>query len=181
MRSRVLIVVLVAAVALLAYGLFGLALPPPDRVDGRLPRAIGGGTFEASGVAYVPGTNGVLFVDDATHREIFWMELAADGRQLSPATRVPLGADVADLEGMTFDGTSFYVVGSQSKTFGYEGDGLVRFRFDPGTRRIEAVETIQGVKAWLAQHVAELKGTERIIGDTALNIEAIAWDPHGRG
>ena len=145
----------------------------------RPPQSIAGGTFEASGVAHVPGTSGVLFVDDGRNREIFWMEVGADGSQKSPALRVPLAADITDLEGITSDGTSFYVVGSQSKFKGFEGDGLVRFKFDSRTRRTEGVERIQGLKAWLAAHVPELKGTARTLGDAALNIEGVAWDPQG--
>jgi hypothetical protein len=141
------------------------------------PQRIVGGTFEASGVAHVAGTSGVLFVDDGRERDIFWMELDAAGRQRSAAVRVALGADVTDLEGITSDGTRFYVVGSQSKHTGVDGDGLVRFRFDPQTRRTGDVERIRGLKAWLAGRVPELKGTARILGDAALNIEGIAWDP----
>jgi hypothetical protein len=145
----------------------------------RPPQSIAGGKFEASGVTHVAGTSGVLFVDDGRKREIFWMELAADGRQKGPAVRVPLAADITDLEGITSDGPNFYVVGSQSKTSGFDGDGLVRFKFDPQTRRTHAVERIQGLKAWLAAHVAELRGAAQSIGDAALNIEAVAWDPRG--
>ena len=141
------------------------------------PRQIAGGVFEASGVVHVPGTAGVLFVDDGRTREIFWMELDADGRQRAPAVPVPLGADVTDLEGISTDGDRFYVVGSQSKRTGFDGDGLVRFRFDPRTRRTSDVERIRGLKAWLADHVRELNGTARRLGDEVLNIEAIAWDP----
>jgi hypothetical protein len=127
----------------------------------RPPQSIAGGRFEASGVAHVPGTSGVLFVDDGRNREIFWMEVGADGSQKSPAVRVPLAADITDLEGITTDGASFYVVGSQSKSKGFE------------------VERIQGLKAWLAAHVPELKGAAQVVGDTALNIEGLAWDPRG--
>jgi hypothetical protein len=145
----------------------------------RPPQSIAGGTFEASGVAHVPGTSGVLFVDDGRNREIFWMEVGADGSQKSPAVRVPLAAEITDLEGITTDGASFYVVGSQSKSKGFDGDGLVRFKFDPRTRRTGAVERIQGLKAWLAAHVPELKGAAQVVGDAALNIEGLAWDPRG--
>jgi hypothetical protein len=141
------------------------------------PQPIAGGRFEASGVAHVPGTAGVLFVDDGRRREIFFMELHPDGRQRSRAARVPLGADVTDLEGITSDGSRFYVVGSQSKTTGFDGDGLVRFRFESQNRRVADVERIRGLKAWLADRVPELKGTAKVLGDEALNIEAIAWDP----
>ena len=145
--------------------------------SGSSPQPIAGGRFEASGVAHVPGTAGVLFVDDSRTREIMWMELDAAGRQRAAAVPVPLGADVTDLEGITWDGNRFYVVGSQSKKAGYDGDGIVRFHFDPRTRRVSGVERIRGLKGWLAEHVAELTGTARIVGDQALNIEGLAWDP----
>src|SRR3712207_2160569 len=45
----------------------GFVAPPLTPFDG--------GTFEASGVAHVPGTDGVLFVDDGRWEEIFWMRV----------------------------------------------------------------------------------------------------------
>ena len=145
--------------------------------DSTSPRLIAGGNFEASGVAAVPGSNTVLFVDDGRTREIFLMELDSTGRQRGDAATIRIAADVTDLEGITTDGTHHYVVGSQSKKTGFEGDGLVRFTYDKGRRAITGVERIQGLKAWLAANVAELKGTERRTGDDVLNIEALAWDP----
>lgn len=152
-------------------------VPAPLSAD---PRPIAGGRFEASGVARVPGTNQLLFVDDGRAREIFLMELAADGSQRGAAHPIALGADVTDLEGITSDGRHFYAVGSQSKKTGFDGDGLVRFTFDTVTRRISGVERIQGLKAWLAANVAELRGTEKLVGDEVLNIEGLAWDPRAR-
>ena len=148
--------------------------------DSAAPRAIAGGRFEASGVAHVPGSNQLLFVDDGRTREIFVMELAADGTQKGKAVPVPLAAEVTDLEGITSDGRHFYVVGSQSKTTGFEGDGLVRFSYDPATRKTDRVERIERLKAWLAANVAELRGTEQRVGDHVLNVEGLAWDPVGR-
>ena len=148
-------------------------------IDAAAPRAIAGGRFEASGVAHVPGSNQLLFVDDGRPREIFLMELTADGSQQGNAVPVPLAADVTDLEGITSDGSHFYVVGSQSKTSGFEGDGLVRFTFDPKTRQAGRVERIQGLKEWLAANVAEFQGTAARLGDEVLNIEGLAWDPRG--
>jgi hypothetical protein len=139
---------------------------------------IDGGRFEASGVAHVPGTNQVLFVDDESRRKVFLMELLPDGTQKQAVTSVSLAADVTDPEGITFDGRHFYVVGSQSKRDGYDGDGLVRFVFD-AQHEIRNEERIQGLKAWLAAHVAELRGAERRSGDDVLNIEGLAWDPRG--
>lgn len=178
MRKMIPLAGLVAVVALFLYAVTQGSGQAGRSRDART-RAIAGGFFEASGVAYVPGTAGVLFVDDASNREIYWMEVSGDGAQKAPALRIPLAADVTDLEGITFDGASFYVVGSQSKRSGFQGDGLVRFKFDAKTRRTDAVERIPGLKAWLAANVPELKGTAQRIGDHVLNIEGIAWDPRG--
>ena len=150
----------------------------PTKADD--PRAIAGGRFEASGVVQVRGTNQLLFVDDDHPREVFLMQLAADGSQRGPALPIALGADVTDLEGITSDGRYFYAVGSQSKRTGFDGDGLVRFTYDPATRRVGGLERIQGLKAWLAANVAELRGTEALLGDDVLNIEGLAWDPRGQ-
>ncbi|HWL40156.1 MAG TPA: DUF3616 domain-containing protein [Gemmatimonadaceae bacterium] len=166
-----------AGAAVVAIGAaIWLARMDPGMDSGALP-VIAGGLFEASGVAHVPGTNQLLFVDDGQTREIFMMELGPDGKQEGESVRIPLAADVTDLEGITSDGRHFYVVGSQSKLTGFDGDGLVRFTFDPKTSRAERVEPISGLKAWLAANVPELRGTDRTIGDHVLNIEAIAWDP----
>ena len=143
---------------------------------GAEPSPIRGGSFEPSGVVHVRGTGGVLFVDDGRNREILWMELNDDGTQRSAVIPVKLDADVTDLEGITSDGRYVYVVGSQSKRDGVDGDGLVRFRYDPATRTTTDVERIRGVRAWLAREVAELKGADRR-GKQGLNIEALAWDP----
>ena len=169
---------LFAAVAIAGFMVMQASGQAPGGA-GPSPRSIAGGTFEASGVVHVPGTAGVLFVDDGRTREIFWMEVGANGAQPSPAVAIPLAADITDLEGITSDGSSFYVVGSQSKKNGYQGDGLVRFKFNPQTRRTEAVERIQGLKAWMAAHVPELKGAAQKSGDEVLNIEGLAWDPRG--
>jgi hypothetical protein len=146
-----------------------------------IPQRIARGSYEASGLAAVPGDSQFLFVDDGQEHEIFLLTLSRDGSQTGDAVALPLPADVTDMEGVTTDGRFFYTVGSQSKRSGFEGDGLVRFTFDPRTRRIDSVTVIRGVKAWLAAHVTELRGTERLIGDEVLNIEGLAWDPsHGR-
>lgn len=173
MRQCLAVAGLLLTMALAAYQAARL---DAARAPGHDVHRIKGGAFEPSGVVHVPGTDGVLFVSDGRTREVFWMRLGADGLQHEPARAVPLDADVTDLEGITTDGTHFYVVGSQSKKKGTGGDGLVRFTFDPGAVRIGRVEKISGMKAWLAQHVAELAGTAHRLGDAVLNIEAVAWD-----
>jgi hypothetical protein len=183
--SILLIVVVAALASLLARGANRLETTSAGSVDtsagnaraAAAPRRIAGGSYEASGLAAVPGDSQFLFVDDGQERAIFLLTLFGDGSQAGDALALPFPADVTDMEGVTTDGRFFYIVGSQSKNSGFEGDGLVRFTFDPRTRRIDSVATIRGLKAWLAAHVAELRGTERRIGDEVLNIEGLAWDP----
>ena len=150
--------------------------------DATAPPRIAGGRFEASGVVAVPATNGVLFVDDKSSTEIFWMELAADGRQADPPVKVPLGATVGDPEAMTTDGVYFYVVGSQSTSQGTKGDGIVRFKFDASRRKVTERASIPALKAFLATHVAELNDIDPRRGnEEELNVEGLAWDPtHSR-
>lgn len=143
--------------------------------------AFTGGTFEASGVAHVPGTDGVLFVDDGRPDEIFWMRLSEGRKQLGSIHAIKLGASVIDLEGMTTDGTYFYVVGSQSKSTGGDLTGLVRFRFDAQGHRVQGTEAVSGLKRFLAENVAELRGMEnRKYRHGGINVEGIAWDARGR-
>ncbi|HKU72360.1 MAG TPA: DUF3616 domain-containing protein [Pyrinomonadaceae bacterium] len=143
-------------------------------------RAFSGGTFEASGVAHVPGTNGVLFVDDGRPDQIFWMELGEDLVQNGPVKAIKLGASVIDLEGITTDGSRFYIVGSQSKSKGGDLTGLVRFNFHADGQRVEAVESVAGLKKFLADNVAELRGLANTsYKDGGINVEGIAWDAKG--
>ena len=143
-------------------------------------RAFSGGTFEASGVAHVPGTNGVLFVDDGRPDQIFWMELGEDLVQNGPVKAIKLGASVIDLEGITSDGSRFYIVGSQSKSKGGDLTGLVRFNFHADGQRVEAVESVAGLKKFLADNVAELRGLANTsYKDGGINVEGIAWDAKG--
>jgi hypothetical protein len=150
--------------------------PTPGRMV-----AFSGGLFEASGVAHVPGTDGVLFVDDGRADEIFWMRLGEGGAQAGEIRPVKLGASVIDMEGMTYDGTHFYAVGSQSKSKGGDLAGLVRFRFDPRTGQAAGTEAVAGLKPFLAANVAELRGMERTkYKDGGINIEGLAYDPSAR-
>ena len=158
--------------------LLGCLPPVRGHSDTPAPQPIAGGRFEASGVVDVPASNGVLFVDDNSSTHIFWMELTADGRQAAPAVKVSVGATVIDPEGMATDGTHFYLVGSQSKYNGTEGNGIVRFRFDSSRRQVVECTSIAALKAFLATHIEELKGVDPRRGsDEELNIEGLAWDP----
>jgi hypothetical protein len=177
MSYRVKMMLPVAGMFLLACVV--VAAVASTGLTGKMPFA--GGTFEASGVAHVPGTDGVLFVDDGRTDEVFWMRLGEGGQQAGAITPVKLGASVIDLEGITTDGSHFYVVGSQSKSKGGDLAGLVRFRFDARGRQAEGVESISGLKRFLAENVAELRGmAERKYKDGGINVEGLAWDARGR-
>ena len=139
---------------------------------------IAGGTFEASGVVHVAGTDGVLFVDDGRNDSIFWMRIDRGGQQLEPAVPIPLGLSIGDLEGITTDGTWYYVVGSQSKREFVDGVGLVRFRFDPSTLRISNAEGLSGLRTRLLSQlpsVAAAAGSQ----EDGFNIEGLAADRPG--
>ncbi|HEV3469027.1 MAG TPA: DUF3616 domain-containing protein [Pyrinomonadaceae bacterium] len=178
-----LILFVCAAAALVreAQGAEGVPLPPAGVAAAAGVRAFDGGSFEASGVAHVPGTDGVLFVDDGRPDEVFWMRLGEGGGQAGAIKPVRLGANVVDLEGMTYDGTHFYVVGSLSKAKAGDLAGLVRFRFDARSERVGGVEAVSGLKRFLADNVEELRGmAETKYRDGGINIEGVAWDPRGR-
>jgi hypothetical protein len=137
-----------------------------------------GGVFEASGVVSVPGTDGVLIVDDGRADEVLWMRIDQDGNQVGAIKPVKLGVSVIDKEGITFDGAWFYVVGSQSILKEEEPHALVRFTFDPETLRVSNVESAGGLYKFLTREVAELNAYAGMKGKReAFNIEGLAWDP----
>ena len=186
--------VLPIAVMLLAFGYAAVAIVQSGgrvarggeftltKKDGeaKRPAAFDGGTFEASGVVHVPGTDGVLFVDDGRTDEVLWMRLGEGRSQAGAIKAIKLGASVIDLEGITTDGAYFYVVGSQSKSKGGDLAGLVRFRFDAERHQAEGVESISGLKNLLSEKVSELRGmSDRKYKDGGINVEGIAWDPQG--
>jgi hypothetical protein len=139
--------------------------------------AFDGGKFEASGVAGVPGTDGVLFADNGRGSQVFWMSLDQNGRQVGAITAVELGVGIEDIEGITTDGTYFYVVSSQSRPKAIAKEGLVRFKFDARSQRVEAAESIGGLKSFLVENVAELRGEgDRKGKEGGVNIEGLAWD-----
>ena len=176
LRTSAFIFTLVSTLCLL---FFNTATADPASLFAPV-NSFSGGTFEASGVAHVPGTTGVLFVDDGRPNEIFWMQLGENGVQNGPVKAVKLGASVIDLEGMTTDGSRFYIVGSQSKSKGGDLTGLVRFKFHADGQRVEEVESVAGLKKFLADNVAELRGmADTSYEDGGINVEGIAWDAKG--
>jgi hypothetical protein len=137
-----------------------------------------GGTFEASGVVHVPGTDGVLFVDNGRVGQCFWMRLDQNGKQVGAIKTVELGVSIEDIEGITTDGTYFYVVSSQSRPKAIAKEGLVRFKFDARSQSIEGFASISGLKKFLVENVAELREEgDRKGKDGGVNIEGLAWDP----
>jgi hypothetical protein len=165
---------------------FGALIHGSRRVDGEYHAtasmtAFVGGTFEASGVVQVPGTDGVLFVDDDHTDEVFFMRLGQDGKQAGAITPLKMSASIIDLEGITTDRQQFYVVGSQSKPTGGDLTGLARFRFDTKTQRVVDTQSISGLKSFLANNVDELRGMQNTsYNDGGINVEGIAWDPKGQ-
>jgi len=137
-----------------------------------------GGVYEASDVIYVPGTDGVLFVDDNRPDEVFWMRLDQEGNQVGEIKPIKIGVSVDDPEGITFDGNWFYVVSSQSGTKVEETNALVRFTFDTETQSVKEVESVGELYKFLTDMAPELKECAGKKGKHGtINIEGLAWDP----
>jgi pSer/pThr/pTyr-binding forkhead associated (FHA) protein len=137
-----------------------------------------GGEYEASGVVFVPGTNGVLFVDDNRKDSVLWMQLDHTGSQFGEIKSVPLGVSVADPESITFDGTYFYVLGSQSHPKYGDENAWARFQFDPTTQSVKGTaEIIKNLRPFILDHVKELRGDgQRTADDGGVNIEGHGFD-----
>jgi hypothetical protein len=159
----------------------GRTPPPPGGEVLKRKTDFVGGKFDASGVAGVAGTDGVLFVDNGREGQVLWMGLDQNGKQVGDIKTLELGAPIEDIEGITTDGPHFYVVSSQSRPKAIATDGLVRFRFDARGQKIEGVEAISGLKRFLVENVNELREEgDRKGKEGGLNIEGLAWDPRGR-
>jgi hypothetical protein len=164
--------------ALLLYLSRGLTQATPGgEVIGRMT-TFTGDTFEASGLVDVAGADGVLFVDDGRPGQVFWMGLDESGKQVGLIKAIGLGVEIQDLEGATTDGTYFYVVSSQAKPKAADKEGLVKFKFDAKSKKVEAVESIIGLKSFLIENVADLRQMDNVKAkDGGVNIEGITWDP----
>jgi len=64
----------------------------------------------------VPGSSAVLFVDDAKLDEILWMQIDEFGKQTGAVKHIPLGASVADLEGITYGDGYFLRKSARNRT-----------------------------------------------------------------
>jgi hypothetical protein len=137
-----------------------------------------GGTFEASGVAQVPGTRYILFVDDGRPDEVLLAEIDHSGQQTGSVRPLKIGLSIENPEGITTDGSFFYVVGSQSNPKRGEANSIARFAFDPATQNVTGAEIIKDFRNLLLSKVPDLKSDgEKKCQDGGLNIEGIAWDP----
>jgi pSer/pThr/pTyr-binding forkhead associated (FHA) protein len=135
-----------------------------------------GGAFEASGVIYVPGSNGVLIVDDGRSSEVLWMEVDESGREVGQVKPIPLGVTVDDPESITSDGNYFYIMGSQSRPNAGEKNALVRFAFDASSQSVQKAEAMTNIRDFLIANVPELKDSDKKGSEGGLNIEGISWD-----
>lgn len=177
---HVLVLLSVLLVFLLYFSLARNSTRPGGEVIKRMT-PFAGGKFEASGVADVPGANGVLFVDNGRPGQVFWMGLDQNGKQAGTIKAIELGVGIEDIEGITTDGTYFYVVSSQSRPKAIASEGLVRFKFDARNQSIEGVASISGLKKFLVENVADLREEgDRKGKDGGVNIEGLAWDPRQR-
>lgn len=170
-----------AVILLLTIAVVATPAGAPNVTSPAPMTAFTGGTFEASGVAHVAGTDAVLFVDDGRPNEIFWMRLGDDRKQTGAIKTIDSGTSIIDLEGITTDGEYFYIVGSQSKSKGADLAGLARFKFDAANQRATGTEAAAGLKKFLADNVAELRGLENTkYNNGGINVEGIAWDPQNK-
>jgi pSer/pThr/pTyr-binding forkhead associated (FHA) protein len=138
-----------------------------------------GKKYEASGVVSVPNTDGVLFIDDSTPDQIFWMQLDQSGNQVGGIQPIPLNLSVPNPEAITYDGSFYYVISSQSEPSAADQNALVRFAFDPVKKElIGQAEAIKDLRGLLLSNVPELGAEGGRAGiDGGINIEGVSWDP----
>ena len=177
---------LVISVAMVSWACAGQSADKGDK-KGKKEKAtmagsaITGGPYEASGVIQVPGTDKVLFVDDGRPGEVFLMQIDAAGQQVGAVKAISTGAVVENPEGITCDGTYFYIVGSQSNPKRGAQNAIARFAFSAEAQSVSKVEVISDLRQLLLTSVAALKGDAEKRGvDGGLNIEGLAWDPQNQ-
>jgi len=92
-----------------------------------------------------------------------------------PIKPVPLGVSVDDPEGITSDGTYFYIIGSQSSEKAGDRNALVRFTFNASNQTVQNAEMMTNLRDFLITSFPELN-TGKKASEGGLNIEGIAWD-----
>lgn len=137
-------------------------------------------TVEASGVAFAPGLNGVLFVPDSSKGEVAWMQLDENGKQVGDIKPIPLNVSFDDPEALTYGNSFFYLVTSQSDPSQGERNAIVRFEINPETRTLRGQpEIITDFRSFLLQNVTTIATSGAPDGrQGGLNIEGLAWDPN---
>ncbi|HEY8461545.1 MAG TPA: DUF3616 domain-containing protein, partial [Blastocatellia bacterium] len=138
------------------------------------------GTVEASGVAFAPGLNGVIFVPDSSKNEVAWMQLDENGEQVGDIKPIPLNVNFEDPEALTYGNSFFYLITSQSDPNYGDRNAFVRFEIDPETRTLRGQpEIITNFRAFLLQNVRTIATSGAPDGrQGGLNIEGLAWDPN---
>ncbi|MCG3160706.1 MAG: hypothetical protein JMDDDDMK_01775 [Acidobacteria bacterium] len=139
-----------------------------------------GKTVEASGVAFAPGLNGVLFMVDSSEGEAHWMQLDENGKQVGSIKKIPLGVTFRDPEALTYGNSFFYMVTSQSDSRDGVKNAIVRFDISPETQTLRGQpEIITDFRSFLLQNVTAISAIGAPDGiKGGLNIEGIAWDPN---
>jgi hypothetical protein len=138
------------------------------------------GSVEASGVAFAPGLNGVLFVPDSSENEVDWMQLNENGEQVGDIKPIPLNVSFRDPEALTYGNSFFYLITSQSNPNNGGVNAIVRFEIDPETRTLRGQpEIITDFRSFLLQNVTTIATIGAPDGrQGGLNIEGLAWDPN---
>jgi len=138
------------------------------------------GSVEASGVAFAPGFNGVLFVPDSSKGEIAWMQLNENGKQVGDIKPIPLNVSFEDPEAITYGNSFFYLVTSQSNPNNGAQNAIVRFEINPETHTLRGQpEVITDFRSFLLQNVTTIATSGAPDGrQGGLNIEGLAWDPN---
>lgn len=139
-----------------------------------------GKTVEASGAAFAPGLNGVLFIVDSSEGEAHWMQLDENGAQVGSIKKIPLGVSFKDPEALTYGNSFFYMVTSQSDPRDGVKNAIVRFDINPDTQTLRGqAEIITDFRSFLLQNVTAISAIGAPDGiKGGLNIEGIAWDPN---
>ncbi|MBO0858504.1 MAG: DUF3616 domain-containing protein [Chloracidobacterium sp.] len=145
----------------------------------RLDNGLFGGKLEASGVAYAPGLNGVIFVSHNRGGEAQWMQLDENGQQVGSIKKIPLGVNIIEPEAITYGNSSFYVVASQADPNAGAANSIVRFNINPETQTLRGQpEAINDLRQFLLKNVAEIASLGAPPGGSGgLNIKGLAWDP----
>jgi pSer/pThr/pTyr-binding forkhead associated (FHA) protein len=139
-----------------------------------------GKVVEASGAAFAPGLNGVVFVADSSESEASWIQLDENGKQVGSINAIPLNVRFKDPEALTYGNSFFYLVTSQSDPKDGQQNAIVRFDINPETRTLRGQpEIIADFRSFLLQNVTSISAFGAKDGmQGGLNIEGIAWDPN---